>query len=148
MTDSSESGNEIRFRPFEGMWLLRKYPTGALACGRMFNGEFLITFSLSEQKKAVGHCYDCQVVDGKLLCRFEHFDSATSGVLCLAAGPNQTLTGGRWLKDQIPDPILQNISTLSDSLPGKQEVVWIRIVDKEVPAWAQKYFTEDWPNKK
>ena len=137
MTDSSETGSETSFEPFVGMWLLRKYPTGALACGKIINGKLFIPFSLSEQKKAVGHCYDCQVVNGKLLRRFEHFDSATSGALCLAVGPNHTLTGGRWLKDQIPDPILQNISTLSDSLPGKQDVVWIRILDKEMPAWAQ-----------
>jgi hypothetical protein len=147
VTDSRQSKDRADFLPFEGVWLLNKYPTGGLACGRTVNGKLFIPFSLSEQKKAVGHCYDCQVVDGKLFCRFEHFDSATSGALCLTVGPNHTLTGGRWLKDQIPDPILQNISKLSDSLPGKQNVVWIRIQDKEVPASAQKYFTEDWPNK-
>ena len=137
----------MRFRPFEGMWLLRNYPTGALACGKIVDGKLFIPFSFSEQKKAVGHCYDCHVVGGKLVCRFEHFDSATSGALCLAVGPNHTLTGRRWLKDQIPDSFLQNIITLPDSLPSKQDVVWIRVLDKELPAWAQKYFTEDWPNK-
>lgn len=147
MPDSAQTKNEIHFRPFEGMWLLRNFPTGGVACGKTIDGKLFIPFSLSEQKKAVGHCYDCQVVKGKLFCRFEHFDSATSGALCLAVGPNHTLIGGRWLKDRIPSPILQNISSLSDSLPGKQDIVWIRILDKEVPAWAQKYFTEDWPNK-
>jgi hypothetical protein len=131
---------------FEGMWLVSK-PTGAVACAKIINGKLLIPQSFSEGKKLAGHYYDCRVIEKTVFCRFEHFDSAVAGVLFLTVAPNETLKGGRWMNNQISEAVQKDISQLSESLPGMQPVVWIRILNKETPQWAEKYFLEDWPNK-
>ena len=131
---------------FEGMWLVSK-PIGAVACAKSINGKLLIPQSFSEEKKLAGHYYDCQVIGKTLFCRFEHFDSAVAGVLFLTTAPNETLKGGRWMNNQLPEVVQQDISCLSESLLGMQPVVWTRIPNKEMPQWAEKYFNEDWPNK-
>jgi len=128
------------------MWLATK-PSGAVVCAKMINGELLIPYSFSEEEKLVGHYYGCRVAGKTLFCRFEHFDSAVAGVLFLTVGPNETLKGGRWMNNQVPEVVQEDIFRLSDSLPGMQPVVWIRILKKETPGWAEKYFREDWPNK-
>jgi len=144
--DSGQTGNAAKFRPFEGMWLTTK-PSGAVACAKMVNGKFLIPYSFSEGKKLAGHYYDCRVMGKTLYCCFEHFDSAIAGVLFLTVGPNETLKGGRWMNNQVPEIIRKDIFRLSESLPGMQPIVWVRILKKETPEWADKYFREDWPNK-
>jgi hypothetical protein len=146
MIDSGQTASAAKFRPFEGMWLATK-PSGAVACAKVINGKLLIPYSSSGAEKLTGHYYDCHVIEGTLFCRFEHFDSASAGVLFLTLAPNETLKGGRWMNDQISEAIRRDISCLSESLPGMQPTVWVRIRDKETPPWAEKYFLEDWPNK-
>lgn len=104
-------------------------------------------YSFGGEGKLSGHYFDCCVVRGLLFCRFEHFDSATSGALFLDVGPNETLRGGRWTSNQLPEALQQDISLLSDSVPGMQPLVWVRMLRPEVPEWAARYFREDWPNK-
>ena len=141
MIDSS--ANDL-FRPFEGFWLVTK-PSGATAFAKIINGKLFIPYSLGEGN-LTGHYYDCQVVKKTLFCRFEQFDSAASGALFLDLALNETLKGGRWLNNEIPEIARQDISFLSKSLPGMQAVVWVRM-NQETPPWAKKYFAEDWPNK-
>jgi len=145
MPNSGQNKNRADIHSFEGMWLLS--PGGIVACAEVIKGKLLIPFSFSGKDKLSGHFYDCHLKGEKLFCRFEHFDSAESGALFLAAGLNQTLTAGQWTHDKIPPTILKDISTLSESLPGRQAVVWVRILDAPTPSWAEKYFSEDWPNK-
>lgn len=128
------------------MWLATK-PAGAVACARMVNGKLLIPYSFGGQGKLTGHHYDCRIVGETLYCRFEHFDSANSGVLYLGVGPNETLKGGRWLNDQISEAVQRDISLLTESTPGMQSVVWVRMLKPKMPSWAAKYFREEWPNK-
>ena len=128
------------------MWLVSK-PSGAVACAKMINGELLIPYSFSEEKKLAGHYYGCHILGKTLYCCFEHFDSAVAGVLFLTVGPDETLRGGRWMNHQISEAVRKDILCLSESLPGMQPIVWIRILKKETPEWAEKYFREDWPNK-
>jgi hypothetical protein len=130
---------------FEGLWLVSK-PAGTVACAKTINGRLLIPYSFSEEK-LTGHYYGCRIIGNTLFCHFEHFDKAFAGVLFLTVAPNETLKGGRWMNDQISEAVLQDISRVSESLPGMQPVVWIRIRNKETPYWAEKYFLEDWPNK-
>ena len=118
-----------------------------MACVKAVKGQLLIPYSFGEEGKLTGHYYDCRIVGTNLVCHFEQFDSARSGMLFLKAGPNETLTGGRWMKEQIPDEVRRDISRLSMSLPGMEATVWVRIPKKDTPAWAKKYFSEDWPNK-
>lgn len=113
----------------------------------MVNGKLLIPYPFSEEKKLAGHYYDCRVLGKALYCCFEHFDSAVAGVLFLAVGPNETLKGGRWMNNQVPEIIRKDIFRLSESLPGMQPIVWVCILKKETPERADKYFREDWPNK-
>lgn len=141
MTDSAARN---LFHPFEGFWLATK-PSGAIAYAKVINEKLFIPYSFGEEKLA-GHYYDCQVIEKTLFCRFEQFDSAASGVLFLDLVSNETLKGGRWLNSEIPEIARQDISVLSESLPGMQAVVWLRM-NKETPPWAEKYFAEDWPNK-
>lgn len=131
---------------FEGMWLASK-PAGAVACVKIINGELLIPYSFGGEGKLTGHYYGCRIFKETLFCRFEQFDSAVAGALFLSVGPNETLRGGRWMRDQLSEAVRREISCLSESLPGMQPVVWIRIRNKETPQWAEKYFCEDWPNK-
>ena len=133
------------FHPFEGYWLATN-PSGAIACVKIINEKLLIPYSYSGQKKLAGHFFDCQVVGKTLLCRFEQFDTAVAGVLFLDPISNETLKGGRWLNTKIPNIGQLNISSLPQTLPGMQPVVWARM-NIETPQWAEKYFAEDWPNK-
>jgi hypothetical protein len=142
----SERATDSIFRPFEGLWLLSK-PSGAIACAKIINGKLLVPYSYSGEEKLSGHYYDCRVCGATLFCRFEQFDSAVAGVLLLTVGPQQTLKGGRWMDNQIPDAIRMNICALSESLAGMQPTVWIRVMNKQTPHWAERYFHEDWPNK-
>lgn len=146
MIDSGQITSDARFQPFEGMWLATK-PSGAVVCAKIINGKLLIPHSFSEEQKLAGHYYDCRVIQKTLFCRFEHFDSAIAGVLFLTAAANETLKGGRWMNNQISESVRQDISCLSEALPGMQPVVWIRTLNKQTPHWAEKYFHEDWPNK-
>ena len=134
------------FHPFEGMWLATR-PAGAVICAKVVNGKLLVPYSFGGDGKLTGHYFDCQVFKGTLFCRFEHFDSALAGIIFLTVAPNETLKGGRWMKEQILESIQQDIFCLSESLPGMQPIVWVRILGKETPPWAEKYFTDDWPNK-
>jgi hypothetical protein len=146
MIDSGQAASSSKLRPFEGMWLATK-PSGAVVCVKAIDGRMLIPYSFSEEKKLAGHCYGCRVIGKTLFCRFEHFDSAVAGVLFLTVGPNETLKGGRWMNKYISKAVQRDISCLSESLPNMQPVVWIRMLRKETPHWAEKYFLEDWPNK-
>ena len=141
----ANSPEEDIFLPFEGFWLASK-PSGALAYSKVINKKLLIPYSSGDKGKLTGHYYDCQVVGKTLFCRFEQFDSASIGVLFLDFVSNETLSGGRWLNSQIPEVVRENVSSLSKSLPGMQPVTWVRM-NKKAPAWAEKYFVEDWPNK-
>jgi hypothetical protein len=144
VTDSAKAEQDSK--SFEGLWLLTR-PSGVIACVKALKGQLLIPYSFGEEGKLTGHYYDCRIVGTNLVCRFEQFDSARSGMLFLKVGSDETLTGGRWMNDQIPDEIRRDISRLSMSLPGMEATVWVRIPKKETPTWAQKYFSEDWPNK-
>jgi hypothetical protein len=134
-----------KFRPFEGFWLATK-PSGAVACAKIINGKLLVPYSYSGQEKLAGHYFDCQIVGNTLFCRFEQFDTAIAGALFLDPAPNETLVGGRWLNTKIPEIVQCDISSLSKALPGMQPVVWVRM-KKKPPQWANRYFTDDWPNK-
>src|SRR5437016_3067010 len=146
MTDSGRESRSTKLQLFEGMWLATK-PSGAVACAKVVGGRLLIPYSFGGEGKLTGHYYDCRVVGDSLLCRFEHFDSANSGVLLLNVGPNETLKGGRWTIDQIPETVRRDISLLSESVQGMQAVIWVRMLKSEIPEWASRYFREDWPNK-
>jgi hypothetical protein len=146
MIDSGQTSSAAKFRPFEGMWLATK-PAGAVACAKIIGGKLLIPYSFGGDGKLTGHYYDCQATETTLFCRFEHFDSAAAGVLILVVAPNETLKGGRWMKEHISEAVQKDIFCLSESLPGIQPTVWVRILGKETPLWAEKYFLEDWPNK-
>ena len=135
-----------KFKPFEGMWLVSK-PAGAVACAKTIEAALLIPYSFSEEKKLAGHYYGCRISGKTLYCYFEHFDSGVAGVLFLTIGPNETLKGGRWMNHQISEAVRKDILSLSESMPGMQPIVWIRILKTATPAWAEKYFREDWPNK-
>lgn len=114
-----------------------------MAYAKSINGKLLIPYSCGEGKLS-GHYYDCRVVESTLFCRFEQFDSAVAGVLYVELISNETLKGGRWLNDKAPDVVQREIVTLSESVPGMQPVVWLRM-KKEIPQWAEKYFIdEDW----
>jgi hypothetical protein len=146
MNASDESSNAIAFQPFEGMWLA-SYPAGAIYCARTVGGQLLVPYSFGNPEKLTGHYFDCRVVGGKLYCRFEHFDSAQAGVMFLTVGPNHTLQGGRWNNDQLSETDQKDFSRWSAALPGMKAVTWIRILNKPIPDWAERYFREDWPNK-
>ena len=146
MVNFKESANASPFRPFEGLWITTKSP-GDLACAKTVNGKLLIPYSRDGSAKPIGHYYDCIAIEKTLYCRFEHFDSAFAGILFLAIGPNETLKGGQWRNNQISETARQNISCWSESLPGMQPIVWIRVLNRETPVWAEKYFEQDWPNK-
>jgi hypothetical protein len=145
MVESGFTARATMFKPFEGMWLSTR-PSGAIACAKIIDGVLLIPYSLSEARLA-GHHYDCRVVEETLFGRFEQFDSAVSGVWHLKIGANQTLSGGRWMTKDISEAVRRDITSLSDSLPGMQPTVWIRMPNAEIPEWAENYFREDWPNK-
>src|ERR1700722_5312045 len=144
MIDSAPATGTV-FRPFEGIWLAT-IPSGAVICVRAIKNNLFIPYSLDGERKLTGHYYDCRVVGKTLFCRFEQFDSAVGGVVFLNPGPNETLKGGRWLNSKVPEAARQDISVLSESLPGMQPIVWVPI-RRQTPTWAEKYFTEDWPNK-
>ena len=146
MIDSDENVNAPKFLPFEGMWLATN-PPGAVTCARVVNDRLLIPYSFGNPEKLTGHYYDCRVFGGKLYCRFEHFDSAMAGIMFLSIGPNHALHGGRWNIDRISEADRQDCSRWTESLPGMQPVVWVRILKRETPDWAEKCFREDWPNK-
>ena len=138
----ASGGND--YRPFEGMWLATR-PAGAVACAKFTGGRLLIPYSFSGMAKLAGHHYDCRVTGNTLVCRFEQFDTAVAGVLLLATGPNHTLVGCRWMNEQVPDAIRENLSNLTESLPGMESTVWLRMSGSVMPSWAEKYFKDDWP---
>jgi hypothetical protein len=146
MIDSEKPADANLFRPFEGLWITTKSP-GDLACAKTADGKLLIPYSRDGSVKPIGHYYDCKIIGTTLYGRFEHFDSALAGIIFLKIGPNETLIGGRWANNQIPEAVRQDISKCSESLPGMRPVVWVRILNKEIPDWAEKYFREEWPNK-
>ncbi|HEU5124432.1 MAG TPA: hypothetical protein VFW05_10250 [Verrucomicrobiae bacterium] len=122
-------------------------PSGAIACAKFTSKNLLLPYSFGNEGKLSGHYYDLRIDGKKLIGRFEQFDSAGSGVFFLEVGPNQTLVGGRWIKDRVPENVECDLSKLTDSLPGMESVVWLRMPRAETPDWAQKYFDEEWPNK-
>jgi len=144
--DFRQMASAVTLKRFEGIWLATK-PAGAVVCAKLINGTLLMPYSLSEDR-LTGHFFDCRLMDETLLCRFEQFDSAHSGALLLRSAPNETLNGGLWVIEQLPESVRKDISSLSESLPGMQPIVWIRVLRKRTPEWAEKYFGEDWPNKK
>lgn len=146
MIDSGENNQATAFQPFEGMWLA-SHPAGAITCARLVNGHLLIPYSFGNPEKLTGHYFDCRVNGKGLYSRFEHFDSAQAGVMFLTIGPNHTLQGGRWHNSQLSEADQQDCSRWSAALPGMKVLTWIRILNKPAPEWAEKYFTEDWPNK-
>jgi hypothetical protein len=145
MSDPVGQSDLGKFSPFEGMWLVAK-PYLAETYAKVMDGRLLIPYS-SDERRLTGHYFDCRVINATLYCRFEHFDSARSGVTFLAVGSNGTLRGGRWTSDRLTETDLENPSRWSIELPGMQAAVWIRILNKKTPAWAEKYFHDDWPNK-
>jgi hypothetical protein len=146
MIDSDETSNATMFRPFEGMWLAT-HPSGAITCARLVKDRLLIPYSFGNPEKLTGHYFDCRVIGETLYCRFEHFDSALAGVMFLTIGSDDKLEGGRWTTDQISEADQKDHARWSAALPGLKPVVWIRILNKPTPAWAEKYFAEEWPNK-
>src|SRR5947209_1036526 len=145
MTIAGKTGDSERFRPFEGLWLATK-PSGALAFAKTINEKLLIPYSFGNEGKLSGHYYDCTVIKGRLFCRFEQFDSTLSGILVLDVAANETLKGGRWSNEHLPESVRGNISSVH-SCPGMQPTVWVRVVRSEIPKWAEKYFSEDWADK-
>jgi hypothetical protein len=146
MIEPGKNASLAKFQPFEGMWLA-SLPSGAITCARLVDGRLMIPYSFGNPDKLTGHYFDCRVIDGTLYCRYEHFDSAQAGVMFLSIGADQTLQGGRWTTDKISEADRNDCSRWSASLPGMKPVTWIRIFNKPTPAWAEKYFQEDWPNK-
>jgi hypothetical protein len=144
--DSERKTSKTRLKSFEGMWLMTR-PSGAIACAQFVNGKLLIPYSFGDQGKLTGHYYDCRVVGETLLSRFEQFDSAVSGVLFLNPGANETLKGGRWSGNKVPQTILKGVAGLFELFSAMEPTVWVWMQQKERPEWAERYFREDWPNK-
>jgi hypothetical protein len=122
-------------------------PSGAAGCAKVISGEPLIPNTFGNEGKITGHYYASRLVDRTLCGWFEQFDTNISGAFLLTIGPNETLKGRRWMINEVPDGIRQDISHLSESLPGFQESVWIRVLKANRPEWAERYFREDWPRK-
>jgi hypothetical protein len=135
-----------QLQPFEGMWLMTK-PSGAIACAKSFGANLLVPYSFGNEGKLSGHYYDFRIVGQTLFGRFEPFDSTQGGFIFLGVGQNQTLKGGRWLNDQVPESVKRDVLKLTEFLPEMEPVVWLRMPQAETPGWAERYFREDWPNK-
>lgn len=145
MIDSDKKHSEDAFQPFVGMWLCTN-PSGAIICAKVVDGKLLIACSYASKGKLTGHYFDCRVVDGRLYCRYENFDSALAGVSYLAVESDAKLKGGRWPNDQIPEAVQQDFSKWSETLPGMLPVSWVHILTFATPEWATKYFLEGRPN--
>jgi len=128
------------------MWLMTR-PAGAIACARFTGKHLLLPYTFGNETKLSGHYYDLRINGKKLVGRFEQFDSIVGGVFFLEVGPDQTLIGGRWLNNQVPESVKGDLSKLTDSLNGMESAVWLHMPRSETPVWAKKYFDEDWPNK-
>lgn len=139
MIDPARTNDDL-FRRFEGFWVATK-PSGAVAYAKVVKEKLLIPYSYGEEKLS-GHYYDCRIIESTLFCRFEQFDSALAGVIFLEWISSETLKGGRWLNDKAPDVVREDIVWLSESVPGMQQVVWVRM-NKKIPQWAEKYFADD-----
>lgn len=135
---------DSKLKLFEGMWLTS--PSGGIACAKAINGELLVPYSHSEDKKLAGHYFDCRVVGGTLFGRFERFGSGESGVLFLAVGENFTLKGGWWTDDNLSEIIQRDITKATAALPGMVQTVWVLMPKAKTPPWATQYFLE-WPSK-
>ena len=141
-----EPTNPPGFVPFEGLWLTTT-PSASVAYAKIINHSLSIPYSSGDEPKLLGHYFDCSVIDQTLFARFEQFDSAKTGAIFLRPGPNGTLKGGRWMMDQLPKDVQNDISQVSEDTPGMKKIVWIRILKTPTPEWAEKYFREEWPNK-
>jgi len=128
-------------RLFEGAWV--SSPSGNRAYSKVVNGQLLIPYSRSEANKLAGHYFNCRITGNKLVCRFERFEPYASGVLFLRLGPNHTLQGGWWLDKNIPKVVQEDISKISENLPGMVRCVWVLMPKAKVPQWAKEYFAKD-----
>lgn len=139
MEQDDNQGDLLRL--FEGAWLAS--PSARKCYAKVVKGKLLIPYSRSEENKLAGHYFNCRVVGNKLICRFEHFEPYTAGVLLLRLGPNRTLIGGWWLNDNLPKAIQDDVSQISDNLPEMVRCVWVLMPKAKIPAWAKDYFLKD-----
>ncbi|TAK94150.1 MAG: hypothetical protein EPO07_17125 [Verrucomicrobia bacterium] len=135
MTDSE-------FKPFVGMWLTS--PAGLVACAKVINGELLIPYARSGERRLAGHFYECRVEEKTLFGRFKRFASGELGVFTLAVGEIHTLKGGWWTEAKLPVRVRRDVRLADAKLPGMIKDVWVRMPKAKTPAWAAQYFLE-WP---
>jgi len=128
-------------RLFEGAWI--SSPSGNRAYAKVVRGALLIPYSRSEESKLTGHYFNCRIAGNKLFCHFERFEPYASGILFLKLGPNHTLKGGWWLEKDIPKVVRDDISQISENLPGMVRCVWLLMPKATVPKWAKEYFAKD-----
>ncbi|MGO8764373.1 MAG: hypothetical protein ACLQSR_04465 [Limisphaerales bacterium] len=83
----------------------------------------------------------------KLICRFERFEPYIAGVLLLKLGSNHTLKGGWWLNENIPKVVQNDISQITENLPGMTHCTWILLPKAKIPTWVKEYFAKDAPKK-
>jgi|GEM_PF-3492748 len=138
--EQGDNQNDL-LKLFESAWL--SSPSANRCYAKVIEEKLLIAYSRSEANKLAGHYFNCRVVGNKLVCRFERFDPYAAGVLFLKLGPNRTLKGGWWLNKNIPKAIQDDISQISDDLPGMVRSVWVPMPKAKIPAWAKEYFLKD-----
>lgn len=139
MEQSKDQSDLLRL--FEGAWV--SSPSGNKTYAKVVNGRLLIAYSRSEESRLAGHYFNCRLIGNKLVCQFERFEPYASGVLFLKLGPNHTLHGGWWLNENIPRAIQEDLSQISENLPGMVRCVWILMPKAKVPKWAKEYFAKD-----
>jgi len=132
--------NEL-LRLFEGAWIAS--PSAKRCYAKVVRQKLLIPYSKSEENKLAGHYFNCQLFGNKLVCRFERFDPYAAGVIFLKLGPNRTLKGGWWWNTDIPLAVQDDLSQVSDNLPGMISTVWILMPKAKIPSWAREYFRKD-----
>lgn len=122
------------------MWLAS--PSGTIACAKAINGELLIPYTLSGERKLAGRFFDCRVVGQDLFARSERLANRETGVLWLQASENFTLIGGWWTDAKLTRPVRADITRANAALPGMVKIVWVMMPKAKTPAWAKHYFAE------
>ncbi len=138
---ATTAASEPDIHSLEGIWTDKL--SQSVFYVRVVNGQLLVPYSFSGSNKLDAHLFNYKISEGTLFARFKWFDSKVSGYIFLKLAASDTIKGGWWFEADLPKEILADISRVSGSLPGMNELLLVRKSHAtDFPPEVEEYFSE------
>jgi hypothetical protein len=139
-TSSGEERDEdLRF--LAGAW---QASSGSNLYIRWMNRELVAPYCYAGDESLTGRFYNFRRIADTLFARFEWLPlgEGVSGYAMWRVVSRDRLDGGWWHSRLVPQDVTEDITRMTQTLPGMSRYVLKRVAGKETPAWAEEYFSQ------